>query len=57
MPERHQDQQPIAARVAALASGGQQLLDLGLGQVFALPVFGILGAATANCRLFSLRGP
>ena len=32
MPERHQDQQPIAARIAALASSSQQLLDLGFRQ-------------------------
>ena len=30
MPEGHQDQQPVADRVAAVTSGGQQLVDLGL---------------------------
>jgi hypothetical protein len=54
MAEGHQDQQTVAARVTALASGGQELLDFGLGQIFALPVIGILGPTTTNCRLFRL---
>jgi len=46
MPEGHQDQQPIAAGIAALASGGHQLVDLWFGQVFALPIFGVLCPTT-----------
>jgi hypothetical protein len=42
MPEGHQDQQPIAARIAALASSGHQLVDLGFRQIFALPVSAFL---------------
>jgi hypothetical protein len=33
MPERHQDQQTVADRVAAVAGGGDQLVDLALRQV------------------------
>jgi hypothetical protein len=29
MPERHQDQQPVANQVAAVAGGHQQLVELG----------------------------
>jgi hypothetical protein len=54
VPEGHQDQQPVADRVATLAAGGQQLLDVGFRQVFALPVIGVLGSTTTNCRLFRL---
>jgi hypothetical protein len=56
MPEGHKDEQPIADRVAAVAGGGQQAVDLALGQVLALSVIGVLGATTANCRLFRPRG-
>ena len=48
MPEGHKDEQPIADRVAAVAGGGQQAVDLALGQVLALSVIGVLGATTAN---------
>src|SRR6516164_7713517 len=47
MSEGHQDQQPIAVRVTAVTGGGQELLDLGLGQVLTLPVLGVL-APTAG---------
>jgi hypothetical protein len=57
MPECHQDQQPITTRVAAVASGRQQLLNFAFRQVFALPIIGVLGATTANCRLFRPGGP
>jgi hypothetical protein len=50
--EGHQDQQPIAAKVAAFTRGGHQLVDLGFGQVFALPVISVFGPTTTNCRLF-----
>jgi hypothetical protein len=50
MPEGHQDQQPVADRVAAVTSGGQQLVDLGFRQVLALPVVSVLGPTTANSR-------
>jgi hypothetical protein len=53
MAEGHQHQQPIALRVAALASCSEQLLDLGLGQVFPRPILAILAATTGCCRLFS----
>src|SRR6476620_4860282 len=52
----HQDQQPIADRIAAVAGSGQQAVDLAFGQVFALPVIGIFAPTTANCRLFRLWG-
>jgi hypothetical protein len=42
MPEGHQDQQPVADRVAAVGSSSDQLVDLGLRQVLALPVIGVL---------------
>jgi hypothetical protein len=35
MPERHQDQQPIPNGIAAVARGGDQLVDLGFRQVLA----------------------
>jgi len=54
MSECHQDQQPIADRIAAIAGRGQQLIDLSLSQVLALPIVGVLGTTTANCRLFRL---
>ena len=54
MPEGHEDEEPVAARVAAVAGSGQQAVDLALRQVLALPVIGVLGPTTANCRLFSL---
>src|SRR6185436_4122831 len=57
MPEGHEDEQTIADRVAAVAGSGQQAIDLALRQVLALPVIGVLGPTTANCRLFRLRGP
>jgi hypothetical protein len=52
MPERHQDQQPISNRVAAVTRDSNQLVDLGLRQVLALPVIGVLGATMTNggCR-------
>jgi hypothetical protein len=52
MPESHEDQQPIVNGVATLAGTGRQLVDLWFGQVFALPVFGVLCPTTTNCRLF-----
>jgi hypothetical protein len=52
MPEGHQDQQPVADRVAAVTGDRQQLVYLGFGQILALPVFGVLGSTTTNCRLF-----
>jgi hypothetical protein len=52
MAEGHQDQQPVASRVAAFAGCSDQLVDLGFRQVFALPVIGILAPTAANCRLF-----
>jgi len=52
MPERHQYQQSIANRVAAVTGGANQLVDLGFGQILALPVISILGTTTANYRLF-----
>jgi hypothetical protein len=55
--EGHRDQQPIANRVAAVAGGLDQALDLGLGELFALAIFGVLAPATLNCRLFRLCGP
>ena len=36
MPEGHQDQQPVANRVAAVAGSGEQALDLAFRQVLAL---------------------
>jgi hypothetical protein len=57
VPECHEDQEPIADRVAAVAGGGDQAVDLALGQVLALPVVSVLGPTSANCRLFRLRGP
>jgi hypothetical protein len=36
--EGHEDQQPIAARVAAVAGGGEQRVDLALRQKLALPI-------------------
>jgi hypothetical protein len=42
MPEGHEDQQSIAHRVAAVSGGGEQAIDLALGQVLALPVIGVL---------------
>jgi hypothetical protein len=38
MPEGHQDQQSVAARIAAVAGGVDQLGNLGLRQILALPV-------------------
>jgi len=52
MAERHQDQQPVADGVAAVTGSSQQLLDLGLGEVLALPVVGVLAATATNCRLY-----
>jgi hypothetical protein len=52
VPECHEDQQPIADRVAAVPGSGQQLIDLSLSQVLALPIVGVLGTTTTNCRLF-----
>jgi hypothetical protein len=54
MPEGHKDQQPVAHRIATVTSGRDQLVDLGLRQVLALPIIGVLGSASANCRLFRL---
>jgi hypothetical protein len=51
MTERHQDQQPVADRIAAVTGGGHQLVDFGFRQVLALPVIGVLGTTAANCRL------
>jgi hypothetical protein len=42
VPERHQYQQPVTDRVAAVTGGAQQLLNLGFRQVLALPVIGVL---------------
>ena len=36
MPEGHQDQEPVANRVAAVAGSGEQALDLAFRQVLAL---------------------
>jgi hypothetical protein len=52
MPEGHQDQQPVADKVAALARTAKQLLNLGFRQILALPVICILGPTSTNCRLF-----
>jgi len=54
VPESHQDHQTIANRIAAVTGSGEQLVDLGFRQVFALPVISILRPATTNCRLFRL---
>src|SRR6476659_4166656 len=54
MPEGHEDQQPIADRVATVAGNSQQAVDLAFGQVLALPVIGIFASTPANCRLFRL---
>ena len=56
MPESHQDQQPIANRVAAVARGRNQLVDLGFRQVLALPVISVLGTATANVGFSDCEG-
>ena len=40
VPEGHEDQQPVAPRVAAVAGSGHQAIDLALRQVLALPVIG-----------------
>jgi hypothetical protein len=57
VPEGHEDQQPIANRVATFAGTGHQLVDLWFREVFALPIFGVLCPTNANCRLFRLRAP
>jgi len=56
MPEGHEDQQPVAGWVAAVAGGGDQALDLALGQVLALPIIGVLGPTTANYRFSDCEG-
>jgi len=54
---RPSGQQPIPSQVAAVPSGGHQLVDLSFRQVLALPVISVLGPTAANCRLFKSRGP
>ena len=49
MPEGHQDQQPVASRVAAFVGCSDQLVDLGFRQVFALPVIGIQDELSIEC--------
>ena len=56
MPEGHEDQQPVPSRVAAVASRRQQLLDLSLGQVLALPVVGVLGATPRTVDFLDFEG-
>jgi hypothetical protein len=56
MPEGHKDQRPIAERITAVVASLQQPVDLALRQILALPVINVLPPATANCRLFRLRG-
>jgi hypothetical protein len=55
--EGQQDQQPVARRVSAGTGRVHQHVNLGLGQILALPIVGVLSPTTANCRLFRLRGP
>ena len=52
MQEGHADHEPVTDRVATVACGVHQLGNLGFRQILALPVIGILGPTTANCRLF-----
>jgi hypothetical protein len=54
MPEGHQDQKPVADGIAAVAGSSHQLVNLSFRQVLALPVIGVLGSTTANCRPFRL---
>jgi hypothetical protein len=44
MAVSHEHQQPITVGVAALASCGEQLVDLGFGQVFPTAVGRVLGS-------------
>jgi len=39
-----------ACKVRVLASGSQEHLDLGLGQILALPIFAILASTRDDCR-------
>jgi len=48
MPEGHEDQQPIADRIAALTRGGDQLVDLAFRQILALPIISVLGPTIAG---------
>ena len=50
MPERHQDKQSIADRIAAVAGGGEKTIDLALRQVLALSIVSVLCPTAANCR-------
>jgi hypothetical protein len=55
MPEGHQDQQPVANRVAAVAGSGKQGVDLFFRQVLALPNSVFLPRPVRTVRLFRLR--
>jgi hypothetical protein len=55
VPISDQDHRCVAVTVAVSLGGLDQLLDLGVGQVFALAVGGVNAPALRNCTLFAGR--
>ena len=56
MPIAHQDHRGVAVAPSAVAGCLEQLFDLGLGQVFAGPQFGIGAPSRGDCPFFSCWG-